>query len=518
MDLMLVLLLPALLFSLLLKIIFHYTTPLRTKPPSPPTGRLPPGPWRLPIIGSLHHLLASPFRDQPHLALRELSTKYGPDLMLIHLGSVPTLVVSSAEAMREVTRAHDLTFCGRHVSPTIDIITCGGKDIVFSQYGDHWRELRKVCVLELLGQRRVLHFRPIREEEVGRVVDSISGECGGGGPINLTEKIRRMVNDIIMRAAIGRRCDEHRDELLQGIDDALRLAGGFNLVDLYPSSMLIRRYSSPTWHMHRHRKKIYDIIASIIHERAMALAPGTQGEDNDDDLLSVLLRLQKTSKLQFPLTDEIISAVIFDMFAAGSDTSSTTIEWAMSELIRNPRVLHKAQLEVRDTFKGKEILTEDDMAKLTYLHLVIKETLRLHPPAPFIYRQCRETCQVMGYQVPKDTTVFVNVSAIGRDKKYWDAAEEFRPERFHNSKIDFKGTDFVYIPFGTGRRICPGIHFAQGNMELALASFLYHFDWELPGGVNPKELDMAEAFGITVRRKSMLCLNAKRHIVSVQSN
>ncbi|KAL6658957.1 hypothetical protein ACP70R_002997 [Stipagrostis hirtigluma subsp. patula] len=507
MDLTLAMVLLALLiFSLLLKIVFRYTTP---------APRLPPGPWRLPIVGSLHHLLLSPHRNQPHLALCELSTRYGP-LMLLRLGSVPTLVVSSAEAVREVTKTHDLAFCSRHLSPTIDIITCGGRDIVFSPYNDQWRELRKICVLELLSQRRVLHFRPVREEEVARLVTSISGECSSSShPINLSEKIRRMVNDVVMRAAIGRRCDEHRDELLQGIDEALRLAGAFNLVDLYPSSTLIRRCSAATWVMRRCQKKIYKIIANIIHDRAMGLAPG---REEDDDLLSVLLRLQKTSEPQCPLTDEIISGVIFDMFVAGNDTSSSTLEWAMSELIKNPRVLRKAQLEVRDTFKGKEILTEDDMAKLCYLHLVIKEALRLHPPAPLIYRECRETCQVMGYQVPKGTAVFLNVLGIGRDRRYWDVAEEFMPERFHNSNIDFKGTDFEYIPFGTGRRICPGIHFARANMELALASLLYHFDWEIPGGVNAKELDMADAFGISVRRKSMLCLNAKPHVTNVQSN
>lgn len=185
----------------------------------------------------------------------------------------------------------------------------------------------------------------------------------------------------------------------------------------------------------------------------------------------------------------------------------------MSELMKNPRVLHKAQSEVRETFKGQDKLTEDDIVKLSYVQLVIKETLRLHAPAPLLLpRECRETCRAMGYDVPKGTKVFVNVWAIGRDSKYWDDAEVFRPERFENSNVDFKGADFEYIPFGAGRRICPGMTLGMANMELVLASLLYHFDWELPGGIKSEELDMTEAFGISVRRKSKLWVHAKPRV------
>lgn len=183
--------------------------------------------------------------------------------------------------------------------------------------------------------------------------------------------------------------------------------------------------------------------------------------------------------------------------------------WAMSELVKNPRVLHKAQSEVRETFKGQEKLTEDDMSRLSYLHLVIKEALRLHAPVPFLLpRQCREACQVMGYDVPKGTKVFVNVWAIARDDKVWGDGEVFRPERFESSSVDFRGNDFEFTPFGAGRRICPGITHGLANMELVLASLLYHFDWEQPGGAGSGDLDMTEAFGITLRRKSKLMLKA----------
>ena len=199
-----------------------------------------------------------------------------------------------------------------------------------------------------------------------------------------------------------------------------------------------------------------------------------------------------------------------DIFAAGSETSSTVLVWAMSELVKNPRVMRKAQEEVRETFKGQDKLTEGDMVKLRYLHLVIKEALRLHAPVPLLVpRECREACQVMGYDVPRGTKVIVNVWAIARDNEFWHDGEEFRPERFDGSSIDFRGNDFQFTPFGAGRRICPGITLGLANAELLLASLLYHFDWELPDGANSEELDMAEATGITLRRKSKLMLKAK---------
>jgi cytochrome P450 len=180
----------------------------------------------------------------------------------------------------------------------------------------------------------------------------------------------------------------------------------------------------------------------------------------------------------------------------------------MAELMRNPDAMKKAQAELRGTLGGKPKVTEDDLAQMKYLKLVIKETLRLHPAAPLLLpRQARESCNILGYDVPKGTTVMVNAWAIGRDPRYWDDPEEFKPERFESGTIDFKGLDFEYIPFGAGRRICPGMAFAQSNIELTLAALLYHFDWKLACGLEPSELDMTEDIGITVRKKEDLLLH-----------
>lgn len=196
-----------------------------------------------------------------------------------------------------------------------------------------------------------------------------------------------------------------------------------------------------------------------------------------------------------------------DIFIGGGETSSSVVEWGMSELIRNPRVMEEAQAEVRRVYDSKGYVDETELHQLIYLKSIIKETMRLHPPVPLLVpRVSRERCQINGYEIPSKTRIIINAWAIGRNPKYWGETESFKPERFLNSSIDFRGTDFEFIPFGAGRRICPGITFAIPNIELPLAQLLYHFDWKLPNKMKNEELDMTESNGITLRRQNDLCL------------
>ena len=180
----------------------------------------------------------------------------------------------------------------------------------------------------------------------------------------------------------------------------------------------------------------------------------------------------------------------------------------MAELLRNPGAMEKAQREVREALAGAaghDAVTEDGLASLHYLRLVVKETLRLHPPATMLVpRQCQSPCRVLGFDVPAGMTVIVNAWAVGRDPAHWDEPERFAPERFERSAKDFRGADFEFIPFGAGRRICPGMTFGLAHIELALAALLFHFDWELPGAMAAAELDMSESFGVTAQLRSDL--------------
>ncbi|KAL4298595.1 hypothetical protein AHAS_Ahas17G0016600 [Arachis hypogaea] len=197
-----------------------------------------------------------------------------------------------------------------------------------------------------------------------------------------------------------------------------------------------------------------------------------------------------------------------DIFVGGGKTSSAVVEWAMAEMIKKPKVMEAAQAKVRRVYGSKRYVDESELHQLTYLKSIIKETLRLHPFVPLLLpRENREPCQIKGYQIPANSRIVINAWAIGRDPRYWVDAMEFKPERFvDNYSIDNRGTSFEFIPFGGGRRMCPGIAFATPNMELPLAQLLYHFDWKLPNGIKNEELDMSELFGITIRRRNDLCL------------
>lgn len=194
------------------------------------------------------------------------------------------------------------------------------------------------------------------------------------------------------------------------------------------------------------------------------------------------------------------------MFAAGTETVSTSMDWIMTELMRHPRVMAKVQGEIRGALKGKTRLEESDVQELNYMKLVIKETMRLHPPVPIIPRQCREECKIGGYSIPLKTRLIINVWSLGRDPKYWKDPDTFLPERFEDNSPDLLGHDFEFLPFGSGRRICPGLNFGLANVQFPLAQLLYNFDWKLPNGMKPTDVDMGELDGLAVGRKTPLLL------------
>ncbi|KHG28615.1 Cytochrome P450 [Gossypium arboreum] len=245
------------------------------------------------------------------------------------------------------------------------------------------------------------------------------------------------------------------------------------------------------------------IVGNIVNDHKESRAKGRSEDEYREDLVDLLLRLQEDG--EFPLTDNNIKAILFDVFSAGSETSATAVEWAMSEMIKNPRVMTKAQAEVRQVFEGKGNVDETGVHQLKYLKCVIKETLRLYPVIPLLIPR-ESSCVVNGFEIPAKTRVIVNAWAIGRDPNYWIEPEMFEPERFVNSSVHFMGTNFEFIPFGAGMRICPGILFALQNVELPLAQLLFHFDWKFSWGMKQEDMDMTEKFGVSMKRENDLVL------------
>lgn len=191
-----------------------------------------------------------------------------------------------------------------------------------------------------------------------------------------------------------------------------------------------------------------------------------------------------------------------EMFTAGTDTTTSTLEWAMAELLHNPKALEKVQMELRSVVGQNTKLKEGDFDNLPYLKAVIKETLRLHPPLPFLVpHMAMDSCNMLGYRIPKGAQILVNAWAIGRDPSTWTDPFRFKPERFlEPNMVDYKGHHFEYIPFGSGRRMCPAVPLVSRILPSALGSMLLLFDWVLPDGNQPLDMDMSEKMGISLKK------------------
>lgn len=277
-------------------------------------------------------------------------------------------------------------------------------------------------------------------------------------------------------------------------------AGKPNLVDFFPrvakmDPQGIRR------RMTDYFGSVLELFGGLIDRRLEVRRFRKSPEEND--VIDILLNISEKTG------DEIdrlhIERLCLDLFAAGTETTSSTLEWAMAELLRNPETLKNAKVELEQIVgKGKPI-SEYDIPHLPYLSAIVKETLRMHPAVPFLIpRKVDSEEQVCGYTIPKGTQVLVNAWAIGRDQSIWPKPDSFMPERFMDSKIDVRGCDFELIPFGAGRRICPGLPLAIRIIPMMLGSLINLFDWKLQGGIEPKDLDMKEKFGITLQKAQPL--------------
>ncbi|XP_042514085.1 cytochrome P450 71A9-like [Macadamia integrifolia] len=469
-------------------------------------ANLPPGPPKLPIIGNLHQL-----GYMPHRSFWQLAKQYGP-LMHLQLGFAPTLIVSSAKMAEEILKIHDLEFCSRPSLVGPKKLSYNFKDIAFSPYTEYWREMRKTCVLELFSSKRVQTLKFIREDEVSLMIHSISTSSSSSpteGSINLNEVMLSLVNNIICRIAFGQRHQEvcQRSRFQDILQEAQALLGGFYVEDYFPSlGWVIDILSGQHGKLEKNFKELDEFYEQIISDH---LNPG-RPESDHEDIVDVLLRIEKEQSGSIHFTKEHIKAVIMDIFIAGTDTATAALVWGMAELIKKPTVMKKAQDEVRSLIGTKGKVEESDLDQLGYVKSVVKEILRMHPPGPLLApRETRFHCKIDGYDVYPKTRVIVSPWAIGRDPEAWENPDEFFPERFLGSSINFIGLHFQLVPLGAGRRGCPGIYLGPVIVQLALANLLYAFDWELPSGISMEDIDMEEAPGLTTHKKSSLCLVPK---------
>ncbi|PKU83214.1 cytochrome P450 71A1 [Dendrobium catenatum] len=458
-----------------------------------------PSPPRLPFIGNLHQL-----GSIPHRSLYKLSKQHGP-LMLLHLGTVRTLVVSSPKIVEEVIRKNDLVFATRPMSKLTDALSENKNDIAFAPYGESWRQMKKLARTHLLSSQKVKSMSFDRAEEVSLLLEKVADETSrGNGVICLTDILNSYIINVISRVVLGSWITEEKKALLYEIShESSTLVYEFFFEDFFPYLKWLDVLCGTHRKLENYKKNRDALFEEIIKNRGHE-SKEVNGKNNTY-FMDTLLDLQNDSSLGFVLTNDHIRGLTLNLIAAGIETTSATLDWCMTELVRNPKVMKKVKEELRKVAHGEDMISEELLGQLSYLKVFIKEVIRLHPPAPLLLpRESLQECQIQGYNIPKKTRLVINAWAFGRDESYWDAPEQFKPERFFDSTVDYNGKDFYFIPFGVGRRICPGIDFSMVIIEITLANLLHRFDWSLPSGITIEDMDMDEGGEVISFRKQKL--------------
>ncbi|XP_074268228.1 trimethyltridecatetraene synthase-like [Silene latifolia] len=469
---------------------------------------LPPGPKPWPIIGNFN-LIGS----LPHRSLDELSKKYGP-IMMVQFGSIPTVIASSVEMARLFLKTHDVTFAGRPKTAAGKYTTYNYSDITWSQYGPYWRQARKMCLMELFSVKRLESYEYIRIEELNSMLRGIFEVSEK--PTLIKDHLTNLSLNVISRMVLGKRYLDKEEsssiitprEFKTMLDELFLLNGVFNLGDWIPCIkwLDVQGYVK--------RMKILAKKFDRFMEHVLDEHNARRVIEKDDwvpkDMVDVLLLLALDPTLEVKLERIGVKAFTQDIIAGGTESSAVTVEWAMSELLRKPEIIAKA-IEELDRVIGKERwVQEKDIQNLPYIRAIVKETMRLHPVAPMLVpRMSREDVQIQGYDIPKGSAILVNTFTIQTDPNVYEKPKEFIPERFIDKNIDVKGHDFELLPFGSGRRMCPGYSLGLKVIESSLANLIHGFTWKLPENMKPEDVDMEEIYGLSNPKKIPLITCAK---------
>eukprot|EP00257_Ricinus_communis_P002117 XP_002512986.3 cytochrome P450 84A1 [Ricinus communis] len=484
------------LLSLLISIIFL----LRSRRKLP----YPPGPKGYPIFGNMNIV------DQlTHRGLARLAKQYG-GLFHLQMGGLHVVAVSTPEMAREVLQVQDGIFSNRPANVAITYLTYDRADMAFANYGPFWRQMRKICVMKLFSRRRAESWASVREE-VDSMVRIVMEKTGS--QVNIGELVFALTRNITYRAAFGSVSDEGQDEFMKILQEFSKLFGAFNVADFFPRMGWMHAQDFNK-RLTRARQSLDGFIDKVIDEHmgkknSSKITKDENEEETDmvDELMAFYSEEDVAkngiydSQSTIKLTRDNIKAIIMDVMFGGTETVASAIEWAMAELMNSPEELNKVQQQLIEVVGLNRKVQESDLENLTYLNCALKETLRLHPPIPLLLHESAEDSTVAGYKIPAKSRIMINAWAIGRDPSAWADPNKFKPSRFlEDGAPDFKGSNFEFIPFGSGRRSCPGMQLGLYGLELTVAHLLHCFKWELDEGVKASELDMNDVFGLTAPR------------------
>ncbi|CAL1380298.1 unnamed protein product [Linum trigynum] len=460
----------------------------RKLPPSPP--------WGLPIVGH-----ASLMKPPIHRSLHALAQRHGP-IFSLRLGSRPAVVVSSAALADECFTKNDVAFANRPRFTMAKHIHYNYTTMTHAPYGGHWRNLRRIGSLEIFSAHRLAASLPIRREEVRRLVAKLARRCcdaGGAAMVEMKSALQELTFDTMMMMVAGKRfygdSDEAR-EFREVIKEVVSRGGASNRADF---GAVLRWVDGGK--LERTAREVAGRTDSFMQK----LIEEHRGEKRNT-MIDHLLTLQELEPEYY--SDQIIKGLIMVMLLAGTDTLAVTLEWALANLLNHPNILLMAREELDKKIGQECLIDESDISNLSYLQNIISETLRLYPAAPLLVPHVSsEDCVVGGYHVPRGTILLVNAWAIHRDPNLWDDPTSFKPERYQNEGKE----SYKMIPFGLGRRSCPGVGLAHRALGLTLGILIQCFEWER---VSEEEVDMTEGKGGSMpREKTLEAICTSRPIV-----
>ncbi|XP_075644400.1 cytochrome P450 705A22-like [Castanea sativa] len=486
-----------LLFLTTLLYQFIFNKPLKKLPPSPPT---------LPVIGHLHLIGPS-----IHRSLQKLSTQYGP-IFNLRIGFAQFIVVSSASVSTEIFKTHDLSFADHQEFAFSEKIPYGNSGFFTAPYGDYWRFVKKLCNTELLSTGHLERSRAVREKELARFLQNVFESAKRKEVVDLGVELMKLTNNMLCTMTASTSCSEKGDE-------AERIRKIMKDIFTVGSKVFFGNILGPFgilgfWLFGKQaiteQLKIDEILEGMLKEHEDQI-----GKKDTQDFIDILLKVYRDGKAEVKMTRSNIKAFLSDLFIGSTGTTSEVILWTITELINHPSVFNKVEEEINSVVGSTRLVDESNVENLPYLQAVVKETLRLYPPLPVTTRKCRQNCEIGGFEIPQETVVLINLYVIMRDPELWDNPNEFQPERFlvsseKQESMKYKHNEtFSFLPFGAGRRACPGSKLGLSMVHMAVATMVQCFNWEVvgDGGENKAKVNTEVSKGAFIHKAHPLkCL------------